>query len=164
MISIYNDTEKTQLIKTLAETVGGLTGAAVGEAVTYAALWIGWSLWEAKTDWNALVNGENVPLLKSAEEWKTGLEGFVKQATSEGLSELTDSTETTGQRGLSYVQYTKLLLCFSSTETIEGRLQNLIFLENDGRDSLSRYVTEFSVKGGLRVGANTYAFSGIYGY
>ena len=69
LLSLYSDPKKVELIITTAETItpgplGLLTQLIIAEA---------WALLETEQDMKDLLDNKRVPILKSADEWQTGL-------------------------------------------------------------------------------------------
>jgi len=69
LFSLYSDPEKLELIITVAESItpgplGVLTQALIAEA---------WAALETEEDLDDLYNDRRVPIIKTAEQWKTGL-------------------------------------------------------------------------------------------
>ena len=159
MAAIKKDSEKEELLQAFAECIEAATESPVIGKAAYAAMWVGWGLWEAYTDWEDLAGGQRVSLIKGKEEWNTSLEGLF---ADNGEKRIQKSGEK--KKGFSYLQYVKLLLCFKSNETLLRRIQDLIYLEKEGAMPLKEYLTEFSTRGSLRSGGREYAFGGSYRY
>lgn len=156
MAALLKDEEKCALIRITAQGTGGILVPGIGEQVAYALILTGWSLWEAKEDWNCLAKGEKVPLLKSAEDWKTDLDSLLNQESAD--------EEKSSENGLTYQRYAGFLLYLLPEDTLIKRIQDLIYLERGGAVPIDQFITDFSIQGTLRAGGQSYALSGAYQY
>lgn len=69
LLSLYKDPKKVELILKVAESITpGPLGLATQLIIAEA-----WALLETETDMRNLLDNKRVPLIKSAEEWQTGL-------------------------------------------------------------------------------------------
>lgn len=73
LVSIYKDPNKVKLIISVAESITpGPLGLATQLIIAEA-----WALLETREDMKTLLDGGRVPILKSADEWRTGLGGVL---------------------------------------------------------------------------------------
>ena len=160
MLYLSTDAQKQQVIRSVADTAGGIIAPGIGNAVLYGAILLLWSTGEACADYNCLLEGGKVPLVKTAKDWKTDLETLLnKQLISESRGE-TD--------GLGYEQYLRLLLLWLDEEKWVLRLQDVIQLNIEkaaGKSfQMSSVVTEFHATGKMEADGREYEFAGYYGY
>ena len=99
----------------LAAVLTGITGTPeFVEAVRYIIL-AAVNLIESIADVEALMNGEKVPVIKTAADWKTSISGTAKDRVS------------SGNKGLNYQEYTLILLTLqSNVDSKCYRMQNLM--------------------------------------
>ena len=76
LIQILSDTEKREAAQSLAAVITGIIGIAPLVEVMSCFIMTVWAMGEALEDVRCLMAGGNVPLWKSADEWKLSLEGF----------------------------------------------------------------------------------------
>ena len=131
LISIYSDPEKTELIISVAESI---TPGPLG-LVTQALIAEAWAALETEADLEDLYDDKRVPVIKTADQWKTGL-GAVLDSSEvrdklddgsrelldekrEELSGLTGGIDTVSQfrYGLNYDEYL-LIMIMSLNENV----------------------------------------------
>lgn len=118
LIQILSDTEKREAAQGLAAVITGIIGIAPLVEVMTCFIMTVWAMGEALEDVRSLMVGGNVPLWKSADEWKLSLDGLLRMGTGNTMgSESGDGGSNgngTGQpkssRGMDYEQYLKLML------------------------------------------------------
>ena len=118
LIQILSDTEKREAAQGLAAVITGIIGIAPLVEVMTCFIMTVWAMGEALEDVRSLMAGGNVPLWKSADEWKLSLDGLLRMGTGNTMgSESGDGGSNgngTGQpkssRGMDYEQYLKLML------------------------------------------------------
>lgn len=87
LVSIYSDPEKTELLISVAESI---TPGPLGLA-TQAIIAEAWAALETEEDLEDLYNDKRVPILKTADQWKTGLGAVL--GSSEFKSKLDDESK-----------------------------------------------------------------------
>ena len=140
LVSIYSDPEKMELIISVAESI---TPGPLG-LVTQAIIAEAWAALETEEDLEDLYRDKRVPILKSADQWKTGL-GAVLDSSEvrkklddeskelleekrEELSDLTNKTNTVAQfkYGLNYDEYLMIMIMSLNEKTRLLRIMDLV--------------------------------------
>ncbi len=147
MISLVRDNAKMELIRAAGDTVGEAIGGPWGELASVALLVTVWSWIEAGEDWDALMKGQKVPLVKSPANWKTQI-----------FSDVAGTEYEDAMLGLDYGDYLKLLLFLCPTDRTVARIQDLLYLEDGGKLPLSEYLTGIDASGSLRNGWQRFGF------
>lgn len=155
MVHLLSDSEKRAEIELLASTIGGILLPGIGNGIFFGIILTIWSWGEAIVDYQVMVEGGEVPLLKSRESWRTDLSSILSL-------NVPDAQEDPGE-GMDYKQYLRLMLYTVDQETLLARVQNLLYL-NHRNQSLAEAVTHFVVEGKALHGAKEFAFSGEYKY
>ena len=155
MVHLLSDSEKRAEIELLASTIGGILLPGIGNGIFFGIILTIWSWGEAIVDYQVMVEGGEVPLLKSRESWRTDLSSILSL-------NVPDAQEDPGE-GMDYKQYLRLMLYTVDQETLLARVQNLLYL-NHQNQSLAEAVTHFVVEGKALHGAKEFAFSGEYKY
>lgn len=164
MATLLSDSDKMGLIRSLASSTGGCVVPGIGEKVIEVLLVTAWSLWEASSDWNALLNGKKIALIKMQEEWKTDLDSIL--GTLVGKSDAPESRGAQGNQSLDaldYEAYLVLLMAVVPTDTLIGRLQDLIYLERGGRP-LNKTVCGFVADGMYETAGLRFSFERFFSY
>lgn len=140
LISLYSDPKKIELIVTVAESItpgplGILTQALIAEA---------WAALETEEDLDDLYNDRRVPVIKTAEQWKTGLGAVldsseVREKLDEESRELLDEKRdelpsVTGpletlaevRYGLNYDEYLMIMIMAMSQNERLLRIMDLV--------------------------------------
>jgi len=117
----YLLTDSAKKAQAMAVAVGivGVTGIEpLVEAVKYAIL-LAWAYGESIVDVKNLLNGGSVALVKSAENWKLGIEniGNISSSATEPIKE---------NNGLEYNDYLKLLMLFLSIDDLVMRSLDMV--------------------------------------
>lgn len=164
---LYLQTDETKKAeaKVLAGIISTLFGNPELTDVVSQGVLMAWAYGESVMDLRTLMAGGKIPLTKTKETWKLSLSGLLKLGTKEdsGSSESGDS-------GLEYEDYMKLLLVMESKEQLQMRMLDLIewnmrirlecpFFQADA--CITRIRTESICQ--LRRGI-TYRFSTYYAY
>lgn len=116
LIQILSDTEKREAAQSLAAVITGIIGIAPLVEVMSCFIMTVWAMGEALEDVRCLMAGGNVPLWKSADEWKLSLEGLLSMGMGRTARTAGDTPgqHTPGQpknsRGMDYEQYLKWML------------------------------------------------------
>jgi len=92
------------------------------EPALKAVLLGAWSYLESIRDLKALMKGERVPLIKTGETWKTGIEGLLHGET-EGAPEESPGT------GMTYGEYLQILLFMEGTSLRCSRLMDVMEMD-----------------------------------
>ncbi len=117
MISLYLDTERINEINAIVETAMALlTLPELAPALTALVVAV-WSYFESISDVKTIMFGGKVPLIKSHDEWRTGIFGSNK-----------NKSENYGA-GLDYKAYLRVLLYFSDTDTLLKRFLNVVDMD-----------------------------------
>lgn len=159
---LYTDTQKKAEITALASTVAAVTLAPYLQPLIETSILFAWAYVESLQDVKILMDGGKVPVIKTAEDWHTGLDCILD------LENGSVSGETSN--GLNYGQYLGLLLClkdkqellFSMMDIMEMDIRKTEYNENfrmDGCVSGFRVTAEF----GSRDGGNC-SFDRTYHY
>ncbi len=155
MVHLLTDSEKRAEIEIMASAIGGILLPGIGNGVFFGIILAAWGLGEAIVDYQVLVEGGMVPLLKTKENWRTGLSSILSL-------DIPDAEEKPGE-GMNYKQYLRIMLYTINQETLLDRVQNLLFL-NHQQQSLSEAVTNFVIEGTAAGEGAVFKFSGEYGY
>ena len=140
LLSIYSDPEKTELIISVAESI---TPGPLG-IVTQAIIAEAWAALETEEDMDDLYNDRRVPILKSSDQWKTGL-GAVLDSSDvrekldeesrtlldekrEEISGLTGTLDTVAEfkYGLNYDEYLMIMIMSLSENERLLRIMDLV--------------------------------------
>ncbi len=140
LISIYSDPEKTELIISVAESI---TPGPLG-LVTQAVIAEAWAALETEEDLENLYKDKRVPILKTADQWKTGLGAVLDSSEVKGklddeskelleekkdeLSVLTGSVDTVSQfkYGLNYDEYLMIMIMSLNENVRLLRIMDLV--------------------------------------
>ncbi|MBR7062534.1 MAG: hypothetical protein IKI42_05815 [Clostridia bacterium] len=118
---VLTDEEKHDFASAVGNAIAAAVSAGIGGEL-YALLLMGaWSMAESYIDVKALQNGEQVPLIKTAADWKSSIEGL-DRLTSGGNEESGEGSK----RGLDYGQYLTLLVLLMPQETVLLRIADVI--------------------------------------
>lgn len=162
LLYLLSDEEKMEITELLAYGFATLLTVPELEPVFQIVLVLTWALAESLYDVSALLNGERVPLFKSAGDWHYSLEEVLS------FGGVTDGD--TGDSGLAYEDYLRLFLMLQDKRITTYRLMDIMemdirltpgnqYFRMDGCiDSLTA-VIEYSGKDG-----KTYSISRNYGY
>lgn len=122
LIHILSDSTKRQAAHSLAlVVVGGLGIPPLVEIMAFFVMAV-WALGEAMMDVQGLLNGEKIPLLKTAQEWQLGLEGLLNMGRTGTVARETKEDA----RGLDYSQYIQLFLFIGSGSDCDLRMMDLM--------------------------------------
>ena len=140
LVSLYSDPEKTELIISVAESI---TPGPLG-LVTQALIAEAWAALETEEDMEDLYRDRRVPILKTADQWKTGL-GAVLDSSEvreklddesralleekrDELSGLTESIDTVSQfrYGLNYDEYLMIMIMSLNDNVRLLRIMDLV--------------------------------------
>ncbi len=155
MVHLLTDSEKRLEIEALAGTIGGILLPGIGNGIFFGIILTAWSLGEAIVDYQVLVEGGKIPLLKNKESWRIDLSSILSL-------DIPDADEKPGE-GMTYEQYLRIMLYTVDQNKLLTRVQNILAL-NHQKHSLAETITRFVVEGKADGGFTTFAFSGEYGY
>lgn len=90
------------------------------ESVVSLALAAAWSFGESVLDVRQLLNGGNVPFMKSESTWKLSIEGL------SNLAQLLEEDQKTEQEGMSYEQYLRILIGIQKIDQQVPRAMDIV--------------------------------------
>jgi len=157
MTFLLTNTAKRQEIEAMAASTGGILLPGLGDAIAFGLILSCWSLGEAIGDYRILAEGGKIPFLKTKDSWRLELENVL-----DGVLENSSQKEETTTKGLDYEGYLRFLLLLTDPEVLLGRIQNLLYLNNDSFP-LNQAVVSFTVEGEAFM-ERSLTFSGAYGY
>ena len=91
------------------------------QEVLKIAILFAWAYLESVLDVRALMKGQRVPLMKTADTWKTSVQGI--------LSPSSQQAEDNGKGGFSYDDYLRVLLYLESAGTKNLRLMDVMEMD-----------------------------------
>ena len=154
LAALYSDTEKVELIVTIAESI---TPGPLGIA-TQLLLAEAWAALETEEDLKELYSGGRVPVLKTAGQWKTGLDSVldssdVREQLDEESRELLDEnrgqlsemaggigTVTQFSEGLNYDEYLMIMIMALNDNVRLLRIMDLVQI-----NMKYRYYSDFNM-------------------
>ena len=116
-MTIMQDAQKQSFAMDLAVAAVGFTGLTSLIKAVQIGILLAWSYVESITDLKSLLSGGKVPLRKNSSQWKSDLFH---------IEETVERSNTTGQEGMSYPEYLKILLFLTGEETITNRAMDVI--------------------------------------
>ena len=140
LVSIYSDPEKTEIIISVAESI---TPGPLG-LVTQAIIAEAWAALETEEDLEDLYKDKRVPILKSADQWKTGFGAVLDSSEVKGklddeskalleekreeLSDITGKIDTVSQfrYGLNYDEYLMIMIMSLNENVRLLRIMDLV--------------------------------------
>ena len=155
MVHLLTDSEKRAEIELMAGAIGGILLPGIGNGIFFGIILAIWSWGEAIADYQVLVKGGEIPLLKTRESWKTDLASILSVDVPE--------SHESSQEGMDYKQYMRLMLYMVDQEKLLSRVQKLLYL-NHQKKSLTEAVTGFVMEGTASYGITEFTFNGEYGY
>ncbi len=158
--------EKRELIKSMG-AIGGIVAPGWGDHVLEGLITAVWAGVESICDYEILIHGGRVPVLKSARSWHTDLRNLSLKAWQEEKNRWTGGKDTKTQ-GLPYEDYIKILLCCMSSRKLDGRILDLIQLNlglwSGGSVRLEQMPVAFQASCTYRVNGRKYQAKGAYGF
>lgn len=121
MVYLVTDSEKMKLTEVAALALATLITLPEIAPLFQTILVLTWAMAESMYDVAQLLEGNRVPLLKSSEDWHFGLENML----SFGGSMETQKSD----KGLSYEDYLRILLCLQDKETSTFRLMDIMEMD-----------------------------------
>lgn len=155
MVHLLADSEKRAEIELMAGAIGGILLPGIGNGVFFGIILAIWGWGEAIADYQVLVEGGKVPLLKTRDSWRTDLSSILSL-------DVPDVQENPGE-GMNYKQYLRLMLYTVDQEKLLLRVQKLLYV-NHQKQSLAEAVTSFVVEGKAFHGSIQLDFTGEYEY
>ncbi len=162
-LHVAADQEKRILADQIGTALAGAFSMGFGGPVYTILILAGWALGEASLDVKDLLEGKSVPLLKTKQNWKLGIEGLLS-----GQDGGAGGTEEAEKRfSLDYHGYCRLLLLSVRMSTKLLRVSDLIewnlTQEGYGRYSLGQVFTSFPVHGTFFIPLTSPVLQAIYG-
>lgn len=120
LIHILSDSQKREAARNLAMVITGVAGLSPLVLLTTFFVMSIWALGEALMDVRGLLAGKRVVLLKSAEDWTSGIDELLSMGR-EG-----DVMTGGGDRGLTYLSWLKVLLLMEDIVRQEYRMMDMM--------------------------------------
>ena len=136
-LHILSDKEKRQAAVQLAEVIVGASGLAPLVPIMAFLIMNIWASAEAAYDIKSLLSGEKIPLIKTAEDWKLGVEQILDIGKNSKLDSNPYGRE---GRGLGYEEYLKLMLFLKNSSQKYYRMMDVIQM------NIQRKQPGFSIK------------------
>ncbi len=159
---LATDPDKRAVIEGMA-AIGGILAPGVGDLILKGIIMAVWAGAESFQDYERLIHGGKVPLVKSPEDWHVDLDSLM-----ENMQESIADQEEEEGRGLRYIDHLKILFLFLSNETLERRTQDLIELNLEEMTGfeipLTSMITAFAAEGSYYDNGRRYELRGEYGY
>jgi hypothetical protein len=122
LIYILSDSEKCAQARALALSLTAvLQVPALTEPVKYSILFA-WAYIESLYDVRCLLNGGKIPMLKTGADWKTDIDSVANFS-----GDIPD--EDNGKRGLSYVDYLRIMLFLEKDDTKKLRTMDVMEMD-----------------------------------
>lgn len=162
MVHLLTDTGKQAQAHQMAMVIGSAVGLPFLESVISLALQAAWSFGESVLDIRCLLDGGKIPLVKDAGSWQLSLENLSK------ILELLNQEPDTGDEGMTYQQYLRLLLFMKSGQTRLERTMDMAEqqIRAGGQEnfSLDRCVYSLEVEMKIRCENREFTILRSYGY
>ena len=162
MAFLRTDTERNTKILQIAAQTGGMIAPGVGTKITYDAILTLWAAAEAYVDYNILVQGGRIALIKSGDEWFTDLDAILTMNKKNLLEKTKESS------GLDYEDYLRILLLFGDRDKELFRIRELIErnLQKSGDTdfSLSDCAVSFVLETEIKAKNGTYTAGEVFSY
>ena len=162
---LSTNAEKKEVIKSMS-AVGGILAPGWGDLVLEALITAIWAGVESLSDYEILIHGGKVPIMKSAGSWHTDLRNLSLKEWKEEKDKWTHAGSET--KGLPYEDHIKILLYCLPKHTLNSRIMDLIQL-NLGRWTgvpirLEQMPVAFRAACSYIVNGRKYQAKGEYGY
>ena len=156
--------EKRDMIQSMS-AVGGIIAPGWGNLVLEALITAVWAGAESLCDYETLIHGGKVPILKTPSSWQTDLQNLTVKTWRE---ESQGSSQNSNTKGLPYGDYIKVLLYCLPKHSLNCRVMDLIQL-NIGRWSgvsvrLDQMPVAFEAACTYTVNGRKYKAKGEYGF
>ena len=157
---LATDPEKQSLISSVS-SIGGILAPGIGNDLLKGLIMGIWAGAEAFNDYERLLHGGRVPLIKDAADWRTSLENLRNWKPEEQRAETT-------AKGLLYKDHLKILLLFVPLNTMEKRTMDLIQMnlekETGKETDLNGMITAFSCTSIFEENGRRISVEGEYSY
>ncbi|MCR5006707.1 MAG: DUF5702 domain-containing protein [Clostridiales bacterium] len=162
---LSTNAEKKEEIKSMS-AVGGILAPGWGDLVLGALITAIWAGVESLSDYEILIHGGKVPVLKTARSWHTDLKNLSLKNWKEEKDKWTrQGSETTG---LPYEDHIKILLYCLPKHTLNSRIMDLIQLNLSRWTGVSIRLDQmpvaFRAACSYRINGRKYQAKGEYGY
>ncbi len=125
LIYLFKNTRCREEAHLLAVSLVGFTGLPIVIRLTQGLIMVAWAYAESLVDMRDLLNGYNVKVIKSEEDWNLSLMGVGKVADKENGKK--------GHNGLSYKEYLRFLLFMENAGKQTFRIMDIIQLNIQNR-------------------------------
>ena len=119
---LSTNTEKREMIKSMS-AIGGIIAPGWGNVVLEALITAVWAGAESLCDYETLIHGGKVPVLKTTSSWQTDLQNLTLKNWKEE-----SQGQNTNTKGLPYEDYIKILLYCLPKHSLDCRVMDLIQL------------------------------------
>lgn len=106
IVALYADQEKQKLVGSIAAVIAVIAGGPEAEPAIRALINCVWAYFESVADVKKLMAGKKVPMIKDANSWESGIGLF-------GI----EGNDLSGDEGLSYSDYLRILLYLGKVDT-----------------------------------------------
>ncbi|HIY18728.1 MAG TPA: hypothetical protein IAA44_04920 [Candidatus Blautia avistercoris] len=159
---LLGDPAKKGAAQALAASLAAAILFPPAEPVIEAALLLCWAFAESIVDMRMLFQGQKVPVVKSSASWQTSLEGLTGLLGNWG-------EEKTGEEGIGYEDYLKILLLLQSREKMTIRAMDVVEMEirnKDGKETfrLDCCIGALEAEAAVESDIKTYQINRSYGY
>lgn len=125
VIHVFRDNNKRALAEAIGNSIAASCSYGVGGAVYALIIIAGWSLAESFCDISTLLDGQSVPLIKDADDWKLSIKGLAgglapEDGEEEGAVDKLNDFE--------YEEYLRVLLMMTPVKTKLFRTADIIEL------------------------------------
>lgn len=120
-VYLFSDSEKCALAEAVAAALAAAIFLPEIAPLLQAAIILGWAYAESLYDIKVLLAGGKVPLLKTAENWHYDISCVFEETAAEDVE--------SGEMGLSYQDYLRILLMLQNTETVNYRFFDIVEMD-----------------------------------
>lgn len=117
-VYLFSDEVKCAEAELLASALASAMLVPEIEPMLKVSILLGWAYAESLYDVKVLLEGGEVPLMKTDETWHYGLSG--------ALSGEADSADTLSDKGLSYEDYLRILMMLTDLDTLTARAMDMV--------------------------------------
>ncbi|MBS6193969.1 MAG: hypothetical protein KH828_00130 [Clostridiales bacterium] len=163
MVYLMKDPLSQARIHEMALLICSAIGLPFLEGAVSLALQAAWAFGESILDLRQLLQGGNVPLIKTAAEWKLALENL------SSFPQLFGQTQEKQEKGLSYTDYLRILLSLGKSEkqvlrTMDMVQQIMKTEEQNPNFQMDLCVSYLQVEMGVSCGGKNFSIQRDYGY
>ena len=125
--TLKNDESRMNIIKLFSNIISAAIMEPELEPALEASAVSMWSFIESVGDLKLLLKGKKVPVVKTSEEWRSSLRGYLSDSKDEGY-----------ENGLTYTDYLRVFVAMNDTEVLTKRFMDICELnlrkwtEDDG--------------------------------